>query len=541
MKTLSILLLSIFALVNCKSSKEVVDVPAPSILDFTNTINTEGIRSDLAVLADDSLEGRDTGSQGLRKAAKYLASRYEELGLKPVGDNGTFFQRFNLNQPIKESISYKVLSSEGEVMDESTHDTVQSANFSTLIGGESELSGKIVFAGYGISNEATGVNQYPENVAGKWILVFYDRAITNYPVLQSHIGEGKAIGAILIMSTSVDSFTAQANRLQSSFDVPGSMSLPYLEEENSFSSAINRIHPELAASIFSFESLAELDELELEIKNNPATFTPSDIDITIKHNPSFKANITESKNLAAFIEGSDPILKNEVVILSSHYDHVGIGTPDSTGDAIYNGADDDGSGTAGILHVAQALMAAKQSGVGTKRSVLILNVTGEEKGLLGSRYYSDHPIYSIENTVANINVDMIGRRDNEHLDDPDYIYVIGGKIISSGIQTLMEMANEQTVNITLSDRYNDLNDPNQFYRRSDHWNFGRLGIPFVFFFNGVHADYHQPSDSIDKIDFEALTNRSKLVFMTTVNIANATERPLVDNQEFIEKTKQEPR
>lgn len=541
MKKYTFTLLLFALIISCKSSKELVDVPAPSIIDFTNTINAEGIKADLSVLAHDSLEGRDTGTEGLRKAARYLSTRYKGLGLTPVGDNGTYFQHFDLSQPITESYVYKTYTSDGALINESTHNNSEIGAYSTLLGGEQELSGGIVFAGYGISDESTGVDHFPENAEGKWLLLFYDRSITNFSALQSHIGEGKAIGAILIMSTDVTSFTDQANRLMGEFGAPGSMSLAYLQDNDTFSSAINRVNPELAVSLLSLNDLDALSALEESIKTDPSTFTPSEIPITIHHIPTIKPNMVQSKNLAAFIEGSDSLLKNEVVVVSSHYDHVGIGTPDSTGDALYNGADDDGSGTAGILHVAQALVAAKKAGVGTKRSVLILNVAGEEKGLLGSRYYSDHPIFDIENTVANINVDMIGRRDNEHLDDPDYIYVIGGKIISSGIQSMMEEANASTVNITLSDRYNDLDDPNQFYRRSDHWNFGRLGVPFIFFFNGIHADYHRPSDSVDKIDFEALTKRAQLVFMTTVNIANAEERPTVDNQIFIEKTKQTPR
>ncbi len=234
-------------------------------------------------------------------------------------------------------------------------------------------------------------------------------------------------------------------------------------------------------------------------------------------------------------------MKHEVVVLSSHYDHVGIGRPDSTGDNIYNGADDDGSGTTASLQTAQAMMKAKKAGVGPKRSVLFLNVSGEEKGLLGSRYYSDHPIYSIQNTVANINMDMIGRVDPEHVEDSSYVYIIGGSIISSGLDSLTQVANEMGPNMDLSMRYNDLNDPNQFYRRSDHWNFGRLGVPFVFFFNGTHEDYHRPQDHIEKITFEPFLQRTHLIYNLTALLANSSERPVVDNQEFIEKTQVQPR
>ena len=541
MKKYAILFFSTFLILSCSSSKKIVTIPIPSIFDFRETINQEGLRADLSVLAHDSLEGRNTGSKGLATAADYLADRYKMLGLEPVGDNGSFFQTVELFQSIKESISYVLSSGDGNLISNTTHNKDETAQFYTLIGGERKLEGKIVFAGFGIKNEQEEINQYPEDINGKWLLLFYDREITNFSVLQSHIGEKKAIGALLIMGTGIDSFTAQAERLQGSFGGLGNFSLAYLEEEDSFKSAISRIHPKTASILLGAESVEALANLEQKIKDSPAEFTSHEIDYILSHDPVIIPNTIESNNIVAFIEGTDSLLKEEIVVLSSHYDHVGIGVPDSTGDAIYNGADDDGSGTVGVLHTAQALMAAKKAGTGTKRSILFLTVTGEEKGLLGSRYYSDHPIFPIENTVANINVDMIGRRDYEHPDDGDYIYVIGGKIISSGLQTMLEEANTESVNIVLSDRYNDLEDTNQFYRRSDHWNFGRLGVPFVFFFNGVHDDYHQPSDEIEKIDFEALQKRSQLLFMITAKIANAELRPEVDNQEFINKTKQQPR
>lgn len=338
--------------ISCGSSKKTVLKPTPSVTDFQNTITEEGLFIDLSFIASDSLEGRDTGSEGLKKAAEFLAQRYSDLGLEAVGDDGTYYQHFNA----------------------------------------------------------------------------YWRT-------------------------------------------SGADSVP-------------------------------------------------------------------TKNVVAFLEGTDPVLKNELIVLSAHYDHVGISTPDSTGDTIYNGADDDGSGTVGLLHTAQALAAAKQAGASIKRSILFLHVSGEERGLLGSRYYSDHPIFPIEQTITNLNVDMIGRRDPENIDNPDYVYIIGGKIISSELQAILEEANEESVNLELSDRYNDLNDPNQFYRRSDHWNFGRLGVPFIFYFNGTHADYHRPSDEVDKIDFEALKKRTQLIFMTTALLANSEDRPTVDNQEFIQRTQQ---
>tara|TARA_R110000868_G_scaffold408293_7_gene691103 strand:- start:61521 stop:63134 length:1614 start_codon:yes stop_codon:yes gene_type:complete len=525
------------ALIGCSGPKEVVTAPAPSINDFTTTINSEGLRADLTVIAHDSLKGRETGSEGQEMAADYLANKYERLGLEPVGDNGTYFQKVSLTQPVTTSYTYSVYSSEGELVNTSTHNAEEIGHFRTWSAGGPDLTGEIVFVGYSTKNDS--VSHFPEDSEGKWLLTFYDRA--SFSDLQKEIATSNALGALLILNSEESEYIESSEEDKASFGVPGRMSLTYLVDEGATSGVINVISPTMAAQLLGLNDVEDLNNLGQRILAEPTGFEAINTGFTLNHKEIASTIITESKNIVAFIEGSNPLLKDEVVVLSSHYDHVGIGRPDSTGDAIYNGADDDGSGTVGVLHVAQALMSAKKAGAGPERSVLILHVTGEEKGLLGSRYYSDHPIYSIENTIANINVDMIGRRDFEHPEDGDYIYIIGGKIISSGLNTMLEEANLESVNITLSDRYNDLNDPNQFYRRSDHWNFGRLGIPFAFFFNGVHEDYHRPSDEVDKIDFEALTKRSQLIFTTIAKIANAEERPKVDNEEFIKKTQEQPR
>ena len=250
-----------------------------------------------------------------------------------------------------------------------------------------------------------------------------------------------------------------------------------------------------------------------------------------------------SNNVMAFLEGSDPELKDEVVVITSHYDHIGISLPDSTGDRINNGADDDGSGTVAVLSAASAFAKAAEQGVRPRRSILFMHVSGEEKGLLGSRFYSDHPVFPVENHIANINADMIGRSDEAHLSQgvTDYFYLIGGPIISSGLDSLVTVANEKTANLIIDYAYNDLDDPNQFYRRSDHWNFGRLGIPFSFFFTGVHEDYHQPSDEADKINYPKLTAITQVLFGAANELANIENRPIVDNQAFIERTRQMPR
>ena len=424
-----------------------------------------------------------------------------------------------------------------ELLNQSTHSPTKIGGFISLLGEQSMDMGGIVFVGYGIDDIEAGINHFNIDVTGKWLLTFYDRSISSFATMQRLIRDENALGAILIMDSEEDTFLAQATESQSEFGIPTGFELLYLNEENNQGS-YTRINPVLAQQLLDLASLEALSDLEASIKENPTNFSPYTINASFSHHPSISNVKVQTKNVGAFLEGTDPILKDEVIVLTSHYDHVGVSSPDSTGDVIYNGADDDGSGTVGVLHAAHALATAKLAGAEIKRSILFLHVSGEERGLLGSRYYSDHPIFPIEKTIANLNVDMIGRRDSENANNPDYVYIIGGKIISSGLQTTLEEANEMSVDIQLSDRYNDINDPNQFYRRSDHWNFGRLGVPFIFFFNGTHADYHRPSDEVDKIDFEALQKRTQLLFMTASLLANTESRPEVDNQEFIERTRQ---
>ena len=231
----------------------------------------------------------------------------------------------------------------------------------------------------------------------------------------------------------------------------------------------------------------------------------------------FKSNQTiRGENVLGYIEGSD--LKDELLIITAHYDHLGM--HDSL---IFNGADDDASGVSAALEIAEAFMLAKKSGNGPRRSVLIMPVSGEEKGLLGSRYYTDNPIYPLENTVANLNIDMIGRLDDWH-DNGNYVYLIGSDRLSYDLHKVNEKMNSEHVGLDLDYRFNEEDDPNRYYFRSDHYNFAKNNIPVIFYFNGVHEDYHKPSDTIEKIDFEKIKVITKLVFLTAWEIANRDER-----------------
>ena len=227
-----------------------------------------------------------------------------------------------------------------------------------------------------------------------------------------------------------------------------------------------------------------------------------------------------AENVLAYIEGTDK--KDEVVVLTAHYDHIGV-----ENGVVYNGADDDGSGTVALLEIAEAFAQARAEGNGPRRSVLIMPVSGEEKGLLGSKYYSDHPVFPLENTVADLNIDMIGRTDSAHATSAPYVYVIGSDRLSSGLHAANELANG-AVGLELDYTFNAESDPNRFYYRSDHYNFARKGVPSIFYFSGVHEDYHQPGDDVEKIRFDLLRQRAELVFRTAWILANQETRIAVD-------------
>lgn len=235
-----------------------------------------------------------------------------------------------------------------------------------------------------------------------------------------------------------------------------------------------------------------------------------------------RGNLPESENILAFIEGSEK--PDEVIVISAHYDHIGI----SKGE-IYNGADDDGSGTVAVLEIAKAFQMAKKAGKGPKRSILFLHVTGEEHGLLGSKYYADHPIFPMAKTVVDLNIDMIGRCDAGNC-GKDYVYVIGSEMLSSELKKINEQANKETVNLELNYKYDDPNDKDRLYYRSDHYNFAKNGVPVIFYFDGIHEDYHKPSDTPDKIDYVSLRKRTQLVFATAWELANRKDRIVVDKK-----------
>ncbi|WKK67245.1 M28 family peptidase [Lutimonas zeaxanthinifaciens] len=230
-----------------------------------------------------------------------------------------------------------------------------------------------------------------------------------------------------------------------------------------------------------------------------------------------------SSNVLAYIEGSE--FPNEVIIITAHYDHLGM-----SNDEVYNGADDNASGTSAVMELAQSFQLAKKQGKGPRRSILFLHLTGEEIGLFGSQYYIENPVYSLDSTVVNLNIDMVGRVDEKHINQREYIYLIGSDRLSKDLHKLAQETNKKYTQLKLDYTYNQHDDPNNYYERSDHFNFAQMNIPVIFFFNGSHSDYHRISDTADKIDFELLALRTKFIFYTAWEIANRDERIEADKK-----------
>lgn len=525
---------------------------------YSNFITEDLLYSHLSVIAHDSLEGRETGMPGQKKAANYLVEQYRAMALTPAGDSDSYLQTFNLSANITDSLVYHLYSTTDD-------DTLLVEKFSTsgnsenpfikLFGGSVSLSGDLVFAGFGVNDTGRGVNHLGSDYfLEKWVVIFEDipyiieedtlinPSITENSRYGTILGQKGADGVLLIGSETDDKYNQLSEIHTQLIDKPTGLSLPYLQRSpaGQFPAGIIKVSPDIAATLLGYDSSEQLFEYKNQLTANITDFEPRNLDYHLQYTPYNNSTELSTENVVAFFEGGDPELKNEIIVLSAHYDHLGITMPNENGDMINNGADDDGSGTVALLAIAQTLQRAAVDGFKPDRSILFLHVSGEEKGLLGSRYYSDHPLVPIDQTIANLNADMIGRSttDRAKSGNTDYVFLIGGEIISSTLDSLVQVANTSTVSLNLDSRYNDLNDPNQFYRRSDHWNFGRFGIPFVFYFTGVHEDYHQPSDEIDKIDFPKLTKVTKLIYSSMIEIANHPERPAVDNEEFIRITRE---
>lgn len=496
-----------------------------SSVQYASEITLHSATKHLSILASDEFEGRDTGKSGGQKAADYIANEFKKMGLiAPV--NGSYFQNVEL---VETKFDVKRFEING------VNFGLGDGFYMTGSGAIKTISAKdIVFIGYGISSESYDdlkeiditdkvvmlVNE-SEPLNGKGISYvtgsnsLSDWSTSSNKRIQNIINKKPAL--ILAVSTEVSN---RLHRYQGGLS-SGRLILKEDYKETAPSIGIAHITPE-TANIILKKANTDYKKIIAKISKDgrPNTFTfKSDFSTT------YGTQVTDvySPNVLGYLEGSD--LKDELIVISAHYDHIGI---DTNGD-IFNGADDDASGTTGVLEIANAFSKSKKDGHGPRRSMLFLAVTAEEKGLLGSDYYTRHPIFPLENTVTNLNIDMIGRVDPEHEGKPAYIYAIGSDKLSSTLHQISEDMNAKYTQLHINYKYNDPNDSERIYYRSDHYNFAKNGIPVIFYFNGVHEDYHKTSDTIEKINFDQLVKRTKLIFHTAWEVANRDQRLIVDS------------
>jgi len=505
---------------------------------FSAPINKENAYKHLSILASDEYEGRETGKKGAWMAADYIKNYFKSLGLKgPV--NGDYFQPIDM---VTYDLSKMSFSLNGQAK-EYGKDFVISAS-TVALGGFNYDASEIVFAGYGLDKD--GYNDFQGiDITGKVVMIFgngdptlkgsapaADRAARRKAMAaqQSKIQYLAEHGAKAVIQ--IDTFLDHISpELKASYSGAGQPALKtaasVAKMQNTKTVPSIRVTTAVANEILK-QAGTTVSAMQEKIVS---TVKPASQLIKVASSGSaLKAeNKVRAENVLGFLEGSDPVLKDEILVITGHYDHIGLTT--SGTDKVNNGADDDGSGTTGVLMIADAFTKARKAGKGPKRSILFMTVVGEEKGLLGSEWYSEHPVFPLEKTITDLNIDMIGRVDDAHKANPEYIYIIGSDMLSSDLNATGIRANDEHIKMNLDMTYNNRTDPNQFYYRSDHYNFAKHGIPVIFYFSGVHEDYHQPGDEVSKINFDLLSKRAQLVYYTAWDLANTAKRPVVDKNE----------
>ncbi|HEV2667906.1 MAG TPA: M28 family peptidase [Blastocatellia bacterium] len=509
--------------------------PATVADQFGNVeaITAAQLKEWLYVVASDEMEGRDTPSRGLDLTAKFIADHLSQWGVKPGGDDGTYFQKFALT-------SRRV---EPEL-------TIASVNGQSFKLGEDfiaepaqgQASGRIVYVGHGHMIRAKDIDAYQGiDVKGKIMLAVegFPRGVSFQDIRGKKAGE----------DYDTPETYARAHGARGVIYIPSASTLTFWQNRHKFSLNPSRMRlerprrgganiPVIYASEKMVKAILGGEKLDYETIRKQASegALGEGFDLSPGKQTSFNVNAkidsATTQNVVGVIEGADPVLKKEYVAVGAHYDHVGMSRNDE-GDRIFNGADDDGSGTVATLAIAQALA---KSAARPKRSVILVWHAGEEKGLWGSEFFTDNPTVPIEQVVTQLNIDMIGRskkegddnQANRDLTGPNELYVIGSKMMSTDLGNLSEEVNNSYLKLAFNYKYDDPTDSERFFYRSDHYNYAKKGVPIIFYFSGVHEDYHGLADTADKIDYHKMEKVARTVFAMMWKLANAPARPKVD-------------
>jgi hypothetical protein len=505
----------------------------PEFFGNVEAITAAQLKEWLYVVASDDMEGRDTPSRGLDQAAKFIADHLSRWGVKPGGDDGSYFQKFALtSRRVEPELTIASVNGHGFKLGE---DFIAEPL-------QGQASGRIVYVGNGYMVKAKDIDDYQGvDVKGKIMLAVegYPRGVSyqdlsdkkvgvDYDTPETYARSHGARGVIYIPSVSTITFWQNRHKFSLS---PSRMKLERARQ-------IGPNVPVIYASEKMVKAILDGEKLDYEtIRKQAAEGAPGEaFDLTAGKQASFNVNAkidrAVTQNVVGVIEGVDPVLKKEYIAVGAHYDHVGM-MKNGEGDRIYNGADDDGSGTVATLGIAQALAKSPER---PKRSVIFVWHAGEEKGLWGSEFFTNNPTVPIEQIITQLNIDMIGRSKkegddnpaNKDLTGPNELYVIGSKMMSTDLGNLSEEVNNSFLKLTFNYKYDDPNDTERFFYRSDHYNYARKGVPIIFYFSGVHEDYHGLADTPDKIDYEKMQKVARTVFAMMWRLANAPERPKVD-------------
>ena len=471
-------------------------------IHYANSITAGDLGSYLSVLASDSLEGREATTRGQHMAAAFIAVHFQKAGLHPAvstPEGPSWFQQFDLVR-IRPATAYIVID----------RDTLKNLHDFIYTGQDTynePLSGRPVFL------EKHPKKEIPaEDIKDRDVIICCAGSRTERETLATALDARDVRNVFIITDDEKLPFNTLLNRYRR-FMSYGRL---YFPEKVKLRKGYFLIPPAVGARMLDITA-TEMSKMMERYRQGKRFSMKNSQPAEITYSIGTSIDTVQTENVLAVIEGTDK--KDEYLFITAHYDH--LGTRDGE---VYNGADDNASGTSAMMEIAEAFALAKKDGHGPRRTVVFMAMTGEEKGLLGSSYYISHPLFPLKKTIADLNIDMAGRVDEQHEDNPDYIYLIGSDKLSSQLHRISEQCNDTYSQLTLDYTYNDDNDPNRFYYRSDHYNFAKNNIPVIFYFNGTHEDYHRKSDTIDKINFPLLEKRTKLVFYTAWELANMDER-----------------
>ena len=522
----------LFAPASAQPAKaKVAALPSGNVEDIT----AQQLKAYLTFIASDEMGGRDTPSKGLDITAKFIATMLSRWGVQPGGENGTYFQKIVLQRSQLEA-EKTFVNINGQQF-KYGEDFLVSANTPLRT-----VTGNCVFVGHGYVLKSKNINAYqtaagPIEVKDKIVIVggalpkgVSAQDISGRDNFQDAAEYAARHGAKAIIR--LPNYLALANwkAYQS-----GALQRKALEP---LSTETNPRLPEITVSVPMLSSLLAGEKASGSLLYNAVsggeTIEPFELSKQITLTLGGVAEQIPTQNVIGILPGSDPILKNEYLAIGAHYDHVGIGAPDAKGDTIYNGADDDGSGTTAVLALAETFA----KGPRPKRSILFIWHCGEEKGLWGSEYFTSHPTVDLKQVITQLNIDMIGRSKNEgdtnprnrELSGPNEIYIIGSKMMSTELGALSERVNSGFLKLEFNYKYDDPRDPNHFFNRSDHFNYAIKGVPIIFYFDGEHEDYHRPSDQVEKIDFQKMEKVTRTVYATAWELSNSATRPKVDKK-----------